>query len=471
MKKFLTLVLILVLPLSGLEMKAQVAISASGATPNASAMLDVNSSSLGLLLPNFSSLPSSLNAAAPGLVVYYSGSIYLNTSSSTTASWVQLGTGSGSGTVTGVTATSPLASSGGTAPVISIQEASGSQDGYLSSADWSTFNNKGTVTSISTTSPITGGTITSSGTIGIPAATSSTNGYLSSTDWSTFNSKEPALGNPGTDGYVLSSTTAGVRSWIAPGSGSSYSVTSPLALSSSNVISIPVAGTNQDGYISKSSWNLFNAKVSSQWTKSGTSLTYPSGAVGIGTSAPTNEFTVETSVSADYVASFKNSINTVGGYVLNVIGGLAGGDGGAVLVDFQDINGAEYGSIMQTGPNSVSFNTTSDSTLKENIRNTSYSLKDLLKIKVRDFNWKADKSKKIWTGFIAQELYEVYPNAVAKPRTESSKWTLSKDELVPILVKSIQDQQGIIDSLINQMKTQQTSIDDLLKRVQALEKK
>ena len=32
--------------------------------------------------------------------------------------------------------------------------------------------------------------------------------------------KEPALGNPGTTGYVLSSTTAGVRSWIAAGGGS-----------------------------------------------------------------------------------------------------------------------------------------------------------------------------------------------------------------------------------------------------------
>ena len=30
---------------------------------------------------------------------------------------------------------------------------------------------------------------------------------------------EPALGNPGTNGWVLSSTTVGVRSWIAPGGG------------------------------------------------------------------------------------------------------------------------------------------------------------------------------------------------------------------------------------------------------------
>jgi hypothetical protein len=32
---------------------------------------------------------------------------------------------------------------------------------------------------------------------------------------------EPTLGNPTTDGYVLSSTAAGVRSWIAPASGGS----------------------------------------------------------------------------------------------------------------------------------------------------------------------------------------------------------------------------------------------------------
>lgn len=72
----------------------------------------------------------------------------------------------------------------------------------------------GTVTSIATTAPITGGTITSSGTIGITQATTSSNGYLSSTDWNTFNGKEPALGNPSVGGYVLASSITGVRSWV-----------------------------------------------------------------------------------------------------------------------------------------------------------------------------------------------------------------------------------------------------------------
>ena len=46
------------------------------------------------------------------------------------------------GTVTAVTASSPLFSSGGNTPNITIQQSSGSQDGYLSSTDWTTFNNK-----------------------------------------------------------------------------------------------------------------------------------------------------------------------------------------------------------------------------------------------------------------------------------------------------------------------------------------
>jgi hypothetical protein len=47
----------------------------------------------------------------------------------------------------------------------------------------------GTVTSIATSSPITGGTITTSGTIGITQSNGSTDGYLSTTDWNTFNNK------------------------------------------------------------------------------------------------------------------------------------------------------------------------------------------------------------------------------------------------------------------------------------------
>jgi hypothetical protein len=56
------------------------------------------------------------------------------------------------GTVTSVTASSPLFSSGGATPNITIQQSSGSQNGFLSSTDWTTFNNKQNAL----TNPVTG---------------------------------------------------------------------------------------------------------------------------------------------------------------------------------------------------------------------------------------------------------------------------------------------------------------------------
>lgn len=65
------------------------------------------------------------------------------------------------GTVTSVTGTAPIASSGGTTPAISISQATTSTDGYLSSTDWTTFNNKASytprvqsVTSSATVTPV-----------------------------------------------------------------------------------------------------------------------------------------------------------------------------------------------------------------------------------------------------------------------------------------------------------------------------
>jgi hypothetical protein len=64
----------------------------------------------------------------------------------------------------------------------------------------------GTVTAIATTSPITGGTITTAGTIGITQSSASTDGYLSSTDWNTFNNKTSNVGTVTSVGLGLEQT-------------------------------------------------------------------------------------------------------------------------------------------------------------------------------------------------------------------------------------------------------------------------
>ena len=77
------------------------------------------------------------------------------------------------GTVTGVSASSPLTSSGGTSPNIAIPAATASVNGYLKSTDWTAFNNKGsgTVTSVAATAgtgiSVSGSPITTSGTLTI----------------------------------------------------------------------------------------------------------------------------------------------------------------------------------------------------------------------------------------------------------------------------------------------------------------
>ena len=94
-----------------------------------------------------------------------------NSSITINGSAISLGGSVSVGTVTAVTGTAPISSSGGTTPAISISQASGTTNGYLSSTDWTTFNNKGSgsVTSVSGTGTVNGltltGTVTSSGSL------------------------------------------------------------------------------------------------------------------------------------------------------------------------------------------------------------------------------------------------------------------------------------------------------------------
>ena len=84
-------------------------------------------------------------------------------------------------------------------------------------------------------------------------------------------------------------------------------------------------------------------------------------------------------------------------------------------------------------------------------------INDLMKIKVRDFHWKGQKEDaEPTTGFIAQELYETFPKKNYARRggddPNRSPWSITPINLIPLAIKSIQDQQKIIEDLQAEIK-------------------
>jgi hypothetical protein len=92
---------------------------------------------------------------------------------------------------------------------------------------------------------------------------------------------------------------------------------------------------------------------------------------------------------------------------------------------------------------------TSDRKLKENIVNSSDKLTDLCKIKIRDFNWKESREKTKQIGWIAQEVQEVFPEMIFE---DSGNLAVKYSEFVPILIKSVQEQQTIIEKLLKRIE-------------------
>jgi hypothetical protein len=61
---------------------------------------------------------------------------------------------------------------------------------------------------------------------------------------------------------------------------------------------------------------------------------------------------------------------------------------------------------------------------------------------------KDNKNQDNTIGFIAQELYEIVPEAVYRPVDENSDfWSIDYEKLIPVLTSAIQEQQKMIDQL------------------------
>jgi hypothetical protein len=95
----------------------------------------------------------------------------------------------------------------------------------------------------------------------------------------------------------------------------------------------------------------------------------------------------------------------------------------------------------------------SDQRFKENVSDLDVGLDAVLALKPRKFDWKEGKGKDIKgdRGFIAQEFEQVFPDLVDEwrdPAPEGEKpYKSVRQDLIPVLVKAIQEQQAMIKSL------------------------
>ena len=146
---------------------------------------------------------------------------------------------------------------------------------------------------------------------------------------------------------------------------------------------------------------------------------------------------------------------------------------GSVMIGFQNIDGSAIGSISQNAASTVSYSTSSDRRLKENITPTHFGLADLMKLQAVDYNFIADAAKTPQTGFIAQDLDAVFPDAVTEggDDAKTKPWSVDYGRVTPLLVKSIQDLKAENDALKADNEAIKAQNAAILQRLDALEAK
>lgn len=212
-------------------------------------------------------------------------------------------------------ATSPLLYNSGTG-VFSIQQANASQSGYLSSADWITFDGKQTAISLTTTGNSGASTLVGA-TINVPNYTLAGLGGVPQTRTLTINGVT----------YNLSAD----RSWTLATGVSSVSATTPL-FSTGGVnpdISIQQSSSSLDGYLSNVDWLTFNSKQPAgnyitSLTGEATAVGPGAAAVILSNAAVIGKLLTGLSITGSAITS-SDSILTAFGKVQNQINGLIGG--------------------------------------------------------------------------------------------------------------------------------------------------
>jgi hypothetical protein len=141
-------------------------------------------------------------------------------------------------------------------------------------------------------------------------------------------------------------------------------------------------------------------------------------------------------------------------------------------------NTVACGQINANGSGASAFGSWSDRRLKENIVDLPPQLDKIISLRPVEFDYIESEGGGHQTGFIAQEMQEVYPDAVGVRNPDNMLTISGWDKTTARLVKAIQEQQVLIQSqadTITAMEAQLTNINltvaDATARLTALEGK
>lgn len=125
---------------------------------------------------------------------------------------------------------------------------------------------------------------------------------------------------------------------------------------------------------------------------------------------------------------------------------------GTVFVAFAINNGgAGSGQINANGSGAAAFGSYSDSRLKENIVDLPSQLSNIMALRPVEFDYIESEGGGHQIGFIAQEMQTIYPDAVGERVPDNMLSITGWSKTEARLVKAIQEQQSLIQSLTDRL--------------------
>jgi hypothetical protein len=112
---------------------------------------------------------------------------------------------------------------------------------------------------------------------------------------------------------------------------------------------------------------------------------------------------------------------------------------------------------------------TSDARLKTNIRDIGYGLETILKLNPVSFTWKDDSQNIPRLGLIAQDVKKVLGEVVDTGSDQAQTLGINYSEIVPVLIKGIQEQQSQIDSVKLENLQLKSNNEVLIEQIKTLE--